>query len=211
MNNAKILWFSNLNKWDLRKVVLNSNYSMTPFREFLQKCSVEYELLNPNKDYSILGVRSYGLGVYHNRIAKGNTLITKTIKQYQRIKAGNLFWCKVDTKNGAFGITQKEHENYYASSNMIQAKINDSVIIPDFLQFLFQNRVFQEYLDSKTTGSTNRKYISFNELLDIEIPLPKYEVQKEIIDDLTNIDDKIKLLQSEKKQLVDKINSDMFL
>jgi hypothetical protein len=211
MNNAKIVWFSNLNKWDLRKIVLNSNYSMTPFGKFLQKCEVEYELLNPNKDYLILGVRSYGLGVYHNRIAKGNTLITKTIKRYQKIKAGNLFWCKVDTKNGAFGVTQKEHENYYASSNMIQAEINDKEIIPSFLQLLFQNKNFQEYLDSKTTGSTNRKYISFNELLDIEIPLPDYEIQEKIINDLTNIDNKIKDLQNEKKHFIDKINSDMFL
>ncbi|HEB9307871.1 TPA: restriction endonuclease subunit S [Campylobacter coli] len=214
MSKTEVVWFKDLNRWDVGYYInniFNSKYPLYAFGEFLAKYEAEWEVLVPDKSYPILGVRSYGMGVYKNRIALGKSLITKTTKQYQKIKSGNLFWCKVDTKNGAFGITKKEHNICYASHNMIQAEIIKDVIIPDFLQHLFACEFFYKFLDSRVTGTTNRQYISFKELMQIKIPLPPLEIQREIVEKIKNIQDKIKALQNEEKRLKEEIEAYLYI
>lgn len=214
MSKIQIVWFKDLMRWDIKSNFgssLQSQHKQVLFEEFLSQAEVEYEVINPNKDYKILGVRSYGLGVYHNRTAKGNTLITKTTKRYQKIQKNNLFWCKVDTKNGAFGVTLAEHIGYYASHNMIQAKIDTKQIDLLFLQYLFSCKFFQQFLDSQVTGTTNRQYISFKKLLKIKIPLPPLEIQQEIVNKIQNIKDKIKALQEEEKRLKEEIEAYIYI
>ncbi|EMZ41303.1 hypothetical protein C826_00320 [Helicobacter bilis WiWa] len=214
MSKVQVVWFRDLVRWDIKSNVslsLQSSHKQVLFEDLLSQAEVEYETLNPNKDYNILGVRSYGLGVYHNRTAKGNTLITKTTKRYQKIQEGNLFWCKVDTKNGAFGVTLTEHIGYYASHNMIQAKINTDKIDLLFLQHLFSCKFFQQFLDSQVTGTTNRQYISFKELLKIKIPLPPLKIQKQIVAKIESIKAQIKALQEEEKRLKDEIEAYIYI
>lgn len=49
-------------------------------------------------------------------------------------------------------------------------RINEKKIDPVFLQLMFRNSKFQEYLDNYISGSTNRKYIKTNEMLEFYIP-----------------------------------------
>lgn len=214
MSKIQVVWFRDLTRWDTNsnfQTNIKSIHKEIAFGDFLQIPEVEWEILQPEKEYKILGVRSYGLGVYQNRITQGKNLITKTTKKYQKIKPENLFWCKVDTKNGAFGVTSNEHSNFYASHNMIQAKIDTSIINPLFLQYLFACKFFQKFLDSKVTGTTNRQYISFNELKSIKIPLPPLEIQNKIVADIHAIQAKIKALQVEEKRLKDEIEAYIYI
>ncbi len=214
MSKIQVVWFRDLTRWDTNsnfQTNIKSIHKEIAFGDFLQIPEVEWEILQPEKEYKILGVRSYGLGVYQNRITQGKNLITKTTKKYQKIKPENLFWCKVDTKNGAFGVTSNEHSNFYASHNMIQAKIDTSIINPLFLQYLFACKFFQKFLDSKVTGTTNRQYISFNELKYIKIPLPPLEIQNNIVADIHAVQAKIKALQDEEKRLKDEIEAYIYI
>ncbi len=136
--------------------------------------------LENDKYYKILGVRVYAKGVFISRESKGEKLITKTTKFYQKAKKNHLFWCKVDTKNGAFGITKDCHNDCFASNNMQFAKIDINQININYLQLLFSNNSFQKYLDSFIVGTTNRQYIKFDELLKIEVPLPPLQTQQEL-------------------------------
>ena len=184
MTKVAVTRYKDLTRWDV-KSYLNSlallHTNLVAFGELLKRVPIDFEELQADKEYPIIGVRSYGKGMYHNRIAKGIDLITPTTKAYQKIRAGNLFWCKVDTKNGAFGITTKDLETYYASNNMIQVEIQQDKILPDFLQLLFTFEFFQQYLDSHVVGLTNRQYISFTDLVHVRIPLPPLDEQKKII------------------------------
>ncbi|MGG7047958.1 MULTISPECIES: restriction endonuclease subunit S [unclassified Campylobacter] len=212
MSKVNVVWFKDLQNWSIKnnfyidKIFKNSKYPMVTIGSFLHSYPVEFETLQADKDYKILGVRSYGLGVYHNRIAKGKELITKTTKSYQKIELGNLFWCKVDTKNGAFGVVTDDFIGYYASKNMVQVKIDKSIVNPKFLQYLFGRSFFQNFLDSKITGTTNRQYISFNEMQFLQIPLPPLEIQNKIVNDIENIRSKIKALQEEEQRLKNEID-----
>ncbi|WP_310440819.1 restriction endonuclease subunit S [Sulfuricurvum sp.] len=136
-------------------------------------------------EYCIAGVQSYGKGVVIRRSVVGKEL---TMKQYQVIKKDQLMWCKVDTKNGAFGLTKEEHIGSLASTNMALANIDTSKILPNFLETLFQVSSFHEHITKYSSGSTNRKYLTPQQLFElIEIPDFSLEEQKKFIQRVESI------------------------
>lgn len=175
---------SELLNWDV-KTILGFKYQFSEkvplvlFGDFLSKAKIKKIKIEDNKTYSILGVRSYGKGVYINRTVEGKSLKMKT---YQQSEKDTLFWCKVDTKNGAFGIIDEELAKSVASTNMTFAKIDTSKALTSYVQLLFCSTKVNSYMDNFVTGTTNRKYIKPNQLLsEIFIPLPSLEEQNKIV------------------------------
>lgn len=135
--------------------------------------------IDDNIEYRIAGVSSYGLGVKNRRKEFGKDL---KMKKYQVIEKDYLMWCKVDTKNGAFGVTKDEHTGSLASTNMALAKIDTDKIHPDFLEFLFRFSPFHENITHLSSGSTNRKYLTPQQLCEqIEIPDLNLEEQLDFL------------------------------
>lgn len=176
--------FRKISTWDVKRyfskdINYNNNYKIVKLGKVLEESQIKWVNIEDNSVYSILGVRTYGKGVYVNRVTKGSNL---KMRKYQKSQSNHLFWCKVDTKNGAFGIVTKEFEDTYGSSNMSYLKINTNLINPDYLQLLFKLVRFNQYMDNKVIGVTNRKYMSKNNILqDVYIPLPDLTTQQLII------------------------------
>lgn len=196
----KFIKFSELTFWTAKRyfitdLKLTNKYPQVLFGKFLAKYSSKIINIEDEKVYKIIGVRSYGKGAYINREVQGQSL---NMKKYQLVEPNLLLWCKVDTKNGAFGIVTENLVPSYASSNMALAKINNNLIANDYLQLLFTCPQFHKYLDLFVSGTTNRKYIKIDELLTkIKIPLPSLEKQKEIVD---RYNEKIKLAEEQAKE-----------
>lgn len=124
--------------------------------------------IEDDKEYIIAGVQNYGAGILNKRKVRGFEL---TMKKYQLIKPNQLMWCKVDTKNGAFGITKPEHTNSLASTNMALADIDTSKCHPEFIEYLFRISFFHETITKASSGTTNRKYLTPTQLFkNIAIP-----------------------------------------
>lgn len=132
--------------------------------------------IEDDKEYRIAGVQNYGKGVVIRRIVMGSEL---TMKKYQVIKKNQLMWCKVDTKNGAFGITHEHHVGALASTNMALATINEELYIPEFVEALFQLKPFYDWITKYSSGSTNRKYLIPKELL-AKVEIPDLIINKQI-------------------------------
>ena len=196
----KFLKFSQLTYWTAKRyfakeLQLTNKYPKVLMGFFLSKSQPNIINIKDEGQYKIIGVRSYGKGAYINREVAGQQL---TMKKYQLAKANQLIWCKVDTKNGAFGIVNDELANSYASSNMCLVDIDNSKILNQYLQLLFTSQNFQRYLDSFVSGTTNRKYIKLDELLNsIEVPLPPIEKQREIVE---KYNAKIKLAEEQEQK-----------
>lgn len=200
--------FYSLFSWDVKAYLSNSSgfnpsFPLVLFGEFLSKANVDKIKIEDNEEYKILGVRSYGKGVFENRFVKGSTL---KMKEYYRAKANHLFWCKVDTKNGAFGVIKNDLADGLGSTNMTFAEINTNKINVDFLQLLFTSKGVMQYLDSYVTGTTNRKYIRPDQLLnEIKIPLPTLAEQQQIVDAYTTKIQQAQALQAQANNLEDEI------
>ena len=205
--------YSYCNTWSvhllLENTLLFSNkYPLVYFKEFTKKANIETIHIKNDETYKILGVRSYGLGVYLNREILGSTL---TMRKYQKAKKNHLFWCKVDTKNGAFGIIPEELEDGLGSSNMTFAELDTQKIDVNYLQLFFKSKRFNTYMDGQVVGTTNRKYIKFNDLLnEIKIPLPKLDIQKQIVDKISNSQNNLNNLKSEYQKYILHFNNKIF-
>ena len=116
------------------------------------------------------------------------------MRTYQQAKVNHLFWCKVDTKNGAFGIITPDLVDGVGSSNMTFAKIETSKANPEYVQLLFISKKVNEYMDGYVSGTTNRKYIKPDQLREeIKIPLPVLKEQNRVVNDYNK---KISLYQN---------------
>lgn len=131
--------------------------------------------IQDTSEYIIAGVQNYGKGILNKRTARGSEL---NMKKYQMIKENQLMWCKVDTKNGAFGITTKEHVGSLASTNMCLANIDTKKVKVEFLQLLFTQPSFYNNITSKSTGTTNRQYLTPVQLLE-EISIPDMSIAEQ--------------------------------
>lgn len=205
--------FLNLCSWDVKAYLnkssqFNPDYPVVLFGEFLSKANIEKVKIDDDKEYKILGVRSYGKGVFANRTIEGKTL---KMREYQKAKINHLFWCKVDTKNGAFGVIKDNLADGVASSNMTFAEINTNKINVDFLQLLFTSKGIMQYLDSFVTGTTNRKYIRPDQLLnEIKIPLPTIAEQNKIVDNYNRKIREAEQLEQQANNLIGKIEKYLF-
>ena len=209
----KIIPYSSIYSWDVKSFLkksssFNPNIPLVLFGEFLSKATIKKINIEDNQTYKILGVRSYGKGAFVNREVEGKTL---KMKVYQQAKPNHLFWCKVDTKNGAFGIIKEDLANGLGSSNMTFAEIDTNKANVDFIQLFFKSNRIYEYLDGFVTGTTNRKYIRPDQLLnEIYIPLPSLSEQNRIIEAYNS---KLFLAEQQErkaKQLEDSIETYLF-
>ncbi|QAA80554.1 hypothetical protein EI546_01885 [Aequorivita sp. H23M31] len=157
--------------------------------------------IEDNQTYKISGVQNYGQGIVIRREVLGYEL---NMKKYQLISKNQLMWCKVDTKNGAFGLTHDEHIGSLASTNMALADINVNLVNPEFLEVLFRQKTFADYITKYSSGTTNRKYLTPKQLFEkIELPNLNLFEQQEFIAKLKRIE-KIGLeseIQTQKKLL----------
>ncbi len=146
--------------------------------EFLLPCKKEKIIINENLDYEILGVKSYGLGI-SKEIKKGYEILSGT--SYYKAKPNHLLWCKVDTKNGAFAVVPENCYNSVITANREMLEIDIKKYNPKFLELMFRNQNVQEYFDNYVSGSTNRKYVKKDELLNFYFPKIDISVQNEIV------------------------------
>ena len=138
-----------------------------------------------SQKYIISGVQNYGQGVIIRREVFGKNL---KMKKYQLIKENQLMWCKVDTKNGAFGITKEEHIGTITSTNMALANFDQNKVLPNFLETLFKLKPFHENITKLSSGTTNRKYLTPTQLFKtISIPKISEKEQKLLIDKIKYI------------------------
>ena len=205
--------FLTLLSWDVKAYLsksdrFNPSFPLVLFGEFLKKPQIEKVKIDDDKEYKILGVRSYGKGVFANRTVLGKTL---KMREYQQAKANHLFWCKVDTKNGAFGVITDELADGVASSNMTFAEIDTSKINVDFLQLLFTGKGVMQYLDSFVTGTTNRKYIRPDQLInEIKIPLPSLPEQEVIVKNYYSKSKEAEALEKQANDLEEEIEKYLY-
>lgn len=175
-----LIKYSTLLLWDIKRLstsALKYRYHTIPLKDVLSVPKMEWIDIEDDKDYPILGVHAQGEGVYINRIAKGKEL---TMKQYQRSKPMHLFYCKVRTVNGQWGIVYPEFSNSYGSSNMQYLSINQEKLNPSFLELLLRVKSITQEWDKNAVGA-DRRHFPLKTLLNLQIPLPSLEEQNKIV------------------------------
>ena len=177
----KFVSSKDIERWDIKSLSANSlssKYSMVKLSSLLSSAEIEWIDIEDDKTYPILGVHAHGEGVYINKVVLGKEL---TMKQYQKSKVNTLFYCKVRTVNGQWGIVFPEYANSYGSSNMQYLDINFDLISPQYLLNLLKIRKLTNTWDTNAIGADGRHF-TLTTLLQLQIPLPSLSEQQTIIE-----------------------------
>jgi len=209
MEILKTIPYSEFYMWDVKRLSqenLKYKYPTVFLKEILSKAKVEWEEIKDDKEYPILGVRAQGKGVYINRIVKGNEL---TMRKYQRSIPDSLFYCKVRTVKGQWGVVFPSFASSYGSSNMTYLNINKEKVDLEFFELLLKLKRITDNWDKNAVGADGRHF-PLNTLLNLKAPLPSVPEQKRMV---ANYNAQIKLAQEQEqkaKQLEQEIEGYLF-
>lgn len=192
----KFVRFKNIERWDMKSLLGNSlhfKYQECKFKEILSKTGIEWVDIEDELEYPILGVHAQGEGVYINNVSKGKSL---TMKRYQKSKEMSLFYCKVRTVKGQWGIVYPEYSNSYGSSNMQYLDVAYDMIMPQYLMNLLKSNRLTSHWDKNAIGADGRHF-NFDTLMNLTFPLPSLAEQDALVSAYNN---KISLSEALEKQ-----------
>ncbi len=177
-----ISYFSQTLLWnvsDIHSGIIKYKFPVQKLNSVLSEANIKWISIEDNKQYPILGVHAQGEGVYINKVVYGKEL---TMKRYQKSKINTLFYCKVRTVNGQWGIVYPQYENSYGSSNMQYLDIDYNKILPEYLLCLLKSKRITQEWDKNAIGA-DKRHFSLSTLLNLKIPLPLLCEQKKLVSD----------------------------
>ena len=157
---------------------MNSKWPLIKLGNVLTPVS-RAELIDPGKEYRLLGVRLDGQGPFLRETVSGSK--TAAAKLY-RVKAGDFIYSRLFAWRGAFGIIGKELDGGYVSGEFPTFLTDSSQLDSSFLRSWFQLPGTLARVNDNCTGSTPLTRNRFKEefFLALQIPLPPLAEQQQI-------------------------------
>lgn len=148
----------------------------TKINSFAQQVKREI-VVEPDKNYPLLGLRLYGNGLFLRETKKGREISSKKLFQ---VKGGDFVYSRLFGWRGSFAIVPKELDNSYVSGEFPIFKIDESIIKKEYLLECFLTektlREVEKSCIGRTKGSRNRfkeeKFLSMS----INIPTIEHQV-----------------------------------
>jgi len=203
--------FKKLKQWSVSALIdndftYNKKYHLEKIKNFLTRNRTKI-IIDDNTYYNRVTIRSKNNGVAIRDRVIGKSIGTKN--QY-RIKEGQFLLSKIDARNGAFGIATKELDNAIITADFFAYEIDTSRINPYFLSLITTTKQFIQFSQSASTGTTNRQRLNEKKFLEVEIPLPKINEQKELVRDLEDNLTKQKELELKINMALNKFEKGIF-
>jgi len=159
--------------------------------------------IEDNQQYTRITIRQYGQGVFPRDTVLGVDIGTK--KQFIATE-GQLIVSGIDARNGSIGIVPSELNGAIVTNDFWLFDISDKVV-PQYLSLLLSSERFQQYWQSKSSGTTNRQRINKTEFLEMEIPLPAVSTQKDIIMNFNRLIEKAEQVEQKAQELENNVNN----
>jgi len=139
--------------------------------------------------------------------AKTNT-IGINLEKYRIVRKGQFAFNRATTRNGdKISIALREDSDCIVSpSYRIFEVIKTDELIPEYLMMWFRRPEFDRYARYKSHGSAH-EFFEYDDMCEIELPIPSIEKQKEIVKEYNTITDRIKLNEQLNKKLEDTAQS----
>lgn len=133
-------------------------------------------VINPEKNYTELGVRSFYKGAFHRRTVPGSDFSWQDL---YRVQAGDLIFSNIMAWEQAIAIAHPEDDGCVGNHRMLTCEANADLAVPGFLWYYFttDEGFAKIYAASPGTAARNRT-ITAPALMAIEVPLPSLVVQQ---------------------------------
>lgn len=133
-------------------------------------------VIDPESNYTELGVRSFYKGTFHRRTVKGSEF---TWQKMFRVELGDLVFSNIMAWEKAIALATAEDHGCLGNHRMLSCVANREVMCPEFLAYYFTTEAgFSDiYAASPGTAARNRTLIASN-LAAIEVPVPTLSAQQ---------------------------------
>ena len=147
-----------------------------------------------NKDNQV--TRLLGVSIEKKFIESIANTIGTDMSIYKIVKKGQFAYGPVTSRNGdKVSIALLEEEECIISSSYSVFEIIDTnLLLPEYLNLWFKRPEFDRYARFHSHGSA-REIFDWDEMCNIELPIPAIEEQQRIVDSYNTIQNRIKLLR----------------
>jgi len=175
--------FTALSNWSVqyhleRKSSYSDKYQLVEIGNFLSRDRTPVDIAD-DKEYRRITVKIKNGGVYLRDIKKGSEIGTK--KQFIASE-GQFIISKIDARNGAMGIISSDLSGAIVTNDFPLFNINVNRINPKYFLLNITTDVFLKFVQSCSSGTTNRQRIDIEAFLKQRIPLPSIEEQNKLIE-----------------------------
>lgn len=178
-SHIRFIPFKDLLLWDVKRMMRKSITSVFPIVKlgtFITEQSNRKKIFEkPNEDFKILGVNNK-VGLFDAYIEKGSNIN----QPYKKVEQGWLAYNPYRINVGSIGIKLPQHTYDYISPAYVVFSCKKE-LHPEFLFLLFKSNKFNSIIRENTTGSV-RQNLLFDTLSNLQIPLPSFDKQKELVE-----------------------------
>lgn len=209
-NILKFIRFKDLVNWNIKKIsydnYINTKFNMIPIRECIKRNKDKIRISDEQR-YKRVTIRTNNGGVLLRDNIYGKYINTKD--QFQ-IKKGQLILSKIDARNGAIGIVNEELNEAVITGNFWVFDADLDKVNLEYLVLILTSKWFVEKWEVCSNGSGNRLYLQEEIFLNTKIPLPKLEIQNQIVKEYKIMSNTIKDNKIKIKILEDSIDEYLY-
>lgn len=122
----------------------------------------------------------------------GFTEVKDTDYTKYQLRKGDIFIARTGGSIGSNLIVKKDYRAVF-NNGLARIRVNKNIIIPDFLFYVMQSNDFSNHIYGISAGTVAQPNMKIGDMSRYEFMLPNIEKQKEIVDILSSLDDKIQL------------------
>ena len=173
---------------------MKSNYKQ--LGQFIRQVDVRN---SEGKEENLLGV-----SVQKKFIPSIANTVGTDFKKYKVVKKGQFTYIPDTSRRGdkiGIALLEDYEEGLVSNVYTVFEIIDEKQFIPEYLMLWFSRPEFDRYARFKSHGSV-REVMDWDEMCKVELPVPPYEKQKEIVDGYKAITERIALKQKINDNLV---------
>ena len=173
---------------------MKSNYKQ--LGRFIRQVDVRN---SEGKEENLLGV-----SVQKKFIPSIANTVGTDFKKYKVVKKGQFTYIPDTSRRGdkiGIALLEDYEEGLVSNVYTVFEIIDEKQLIPEYLMLWFSRPEFDRYARFKSHGSV-REVMDWDEMCKVELPVPPYEKQKEIVDGYKAITERIALKQKINDNLV---------
>ena len=146
---------------------------------FLKKYENKADLISDTV-FTRITIKTKGQGVVKRDEAFGKDI--KTQGQFY-VRAGQFIYSNIDARNGAFGVVPKNLDMAIITNSFTSFECDETKLLPQYLVLLLSTPYYVSIFEKISVGTTNRRSVKPEALLNIKIPVPPIEKQTELVDE----------------------------
>lgn len=178
---------------------MKSNYKQ--LGQFIRQVDVRN---SEGKEENLLGV-----SVQKKFIPSIANTVGTDFKKYKVVKKGQFTYIPDTSRRGdkiGIALLEDYEEGLVSNVYTVFEIIDEKQLIPEYLMLWFSRPEFDRYARFKSHGSV-REVMDWDEMCKVELPVPPYEKQKEIVDGYKAITERIALKQKINDNLVESLSA----